>query len=65
MSNIHSTVTDLPLSCKSAAEHMTSELKKEETYAELSESCCKKITDLEQTLTGDTGENIVLVAYRV
>lgn len=65
MSDIHSTVTDLPLSCKSAAEHMAKELEKEDIYANLTGSCCQKITDLEQDIAKETGEKVALVAYRL
>ena len=34
MKHIHSNVTELPLSCKSAAEHMARELEKEELSAD-------------------------------
>lgn len=65
MTNIHSNITDLPLSCKSAAEHMAKELEKEDIFADLSESCCRKLTDLEQSLEKETGEKIALVAYKM
>ena len=65
MSDIHSTVTGLPRSCKSAADRMARELEKEDTFATLTDDCCRQITDLEQTLSKKTGENVALVAYRV
>lgn len=65
MSDIHSTVTDLPRSCKSAAEHMAWELGREDTYATLTESCRRQITDLERVIAKETGEKVALVAYRV
>ena len=65
MSDIHSSVTDLPRSCKSSAEHMARELEREDTYATLSESCCRQITDLERAIAKETGEKVALVAYRV
>ena len=65
MSDIHSAVTDLPCSCKSAAEPMAHELYREEPYASLTESCCRKISDLEQTIAKETGEKVALVAYRI
>lgn len=65
MSDIHSTVTDLPRSCKSAAEHMARELAKEDAFATLTDDCCRQITELEQTLSKNTGESVALVAYRV
>lgn len=43
MSDIHSTVTDLPRSCKSVAEHMTHELEKEDAFAFLTDDCCKQM----------------------
>lgn len=65
MSDIHSTVTDLPRSCKSVAEHMARELEKEDIFAILTDEHCRQITDLEQNITKETGEKIALVAYRV
>ncbi|MFR8170942.1 MAG: hypothetical protein ACLU9Q_08980 [Marvinbryantia sp.] len=65
MSDIHSTITDLPLSCKSAAEHMARELEREDIYANLTQSCCQKITNLEQDIAEETGEKIALVAYKL
>lgn len=65
MANIHSDVTELPLSCKSAAERTARELAKEDQFADLSESGREKLTQLEQTLSEETGENIALVAYRL
>lgn len=64
MPDIRSTVTDLPLSCKSAAEKAASQLAAEDTFADLNDSCCKKLTRLEHELSDETGEQIVLVAYR-
>lgn len=65
MPDIHSTVTELPLSCKSAADRMARELEREDAYAELSENGCQKITKLEQELSRETGEKVALVAYRI
>lgn len=65
MSDIHSTVTDLPRSCKFAADHMARELEKEDAYASLTDDCCRQITDLEQNIAKETGEKVALVAYRV
>lgn len=65
MSDIHSTVTELPLSCKSAAERMAKELEKENSYADITASCCQKITDLERDIEKETGERVALVAYRI
>lgn len=65
MSDIHSTVTELPLSCKSAAERMSKELEKESSYANITASCRQKITNLEKDIEKETGEKVALVAYRV
>lgn len=65
MSDIHSTVTGLPLSCKSAAERLANELKWEDSLADLTDSCHEKITALEQEIEETTGEHVALVAYRV
>lgn len=65
MSDIHSTITDLPLSCKSAAEHVANELKREDSLAKLTDSCQQKITALEQEIEEITGEHVALVAYRI
>lgn len=65
MTHIHSTVTELPYSCKSAAEHAARELEKDDAYATLTGSCCQKITELEQSIEKETGEKVALVAYRV
>lgn len=65
MNHIHSSVTDLPVSCKSAAEHMARELEREDAYAPLTDSCCRKITALEQEISDTVGEKVALVAYRV
>ena len=65
MTKIHSSVTDLPLSCKSAANHMAQELNKEEAYAELTDKCCRKIADLEYAISREMGERVALVAYRL
>lgn len=61
---IHSTVTELPASCKASAERMARELAKED-FAEITESCRIQITELEHTLSKELGENIALVAFRV
>lgn len=65
MANIHSTVTDLPLSCKSASDRMSRYLEKEDAFAVLTDDCCRKITELEQYLSKHTGDNVALVAYRI
>ncbi|MBS6195258.1 MAG: hypothetical protein KH828_06735 [Clostridiales bacterium] len=64
MSDIHSTVTELPLSCKSAAEKAAQQLALEDTFADLNDSCCRKLSRLEQELSDETGEQVILVAYR-
>ena len=64
MSHIQSHVTELPNSCKSAAEHTAQVLQAEDRYANLTDHCCQKITELEQELSRSTGENVVLVAYQ-
>lgn len=64
MPNVNSSVTELPRSCKTAAEKMASELAREEAFANLSDSCCQKLTELEQVISKETGENVALVAYR-
>ena len=64
MAEIHSTFTELPRSCKSAADHIAQELAKEDIFASLSDANCEKLTKLEQTLSKETGENVILVAYR-
>lgn len=65
MTHVHSTITDLPLSCKSAAEHIARELEKEDAYANLTKDCCRQITDLEKSIEQKTGEKVALVAYRI
>lgn len=65
MTNTHSTFTDLPLSCKSAAERTARRLTNEDTYANLPDQHLKKIMNLEQEISHDTGEDISLVAYRL
>lgn len=65
MSDIHSTVTELPRSCKSAAEHMTQSLAMEDSLADLNDTCHEKIQALEQEIEDIIGERVALVAYRV
>ena len=65
MANVNSTVTSLPCSCKAAAEKMAAELAKEEAFADLSEDCRQKLTQLEHVLSKEIGENVALVAYRM
>ncbi|MCI8506774.1 MAG: hypothetical protein HFI67_11370 [Lachnospiraceae bacterium] len=62
---IHSHVTELPQSCKSAAERMAAELEEEDRYVNLSGDCLKKLTKLEQKIGKETGEKVALVAYRL
>ena len=65
MATVHSNVTELPESCKSAAEHVAAELAKEDVYADLSGDCLEKIGRLEEKIGRETGEKVALVAYRV
>ena len=65
MTHVHSTITDLPLSCKSAAEHIAKELEREDAYVNLTKDCCRQITDLEKSIEQKTGEKVALVAYRI
>ncbi len=65
MTNAHSTFTDLPLSCKSAAERAARKLATEDAYAALPENQLKKVTQLEQEISHATGAQISLVAYRL
>ena len=62
---VNSTVTELPRSCKSAAERMAKELEREDAYASLTDSCGRQITKLEQAVSKETGEKVALVAYRL
>ena len=65
MVHVQSSVTDLPLSCKSAAERMAQELEREDKYADLTDSCLRQISDLERSIAKETGEDVALVAYRL
>lgn len=65
MSKIHSSVTELPLSCKSATERAARELSREDSFADLTDSCYQKLTELEQVISKETGEKVALVAYRM
>lgn len=65
MAKIHSEVTELPASCKSAAEHMAAELAGEDAYADLSEECIGKLTRLEAEIGKEIGEPVALVACRL
>lgn len=65
MQHIQSSVTELPASCKSAADRAAQVLAEEDRYADLSESCRKKLTELEEELSRETKERVALVAYRI
>lgn len=65
MSDIYSDVTEIPNSCKSAADRAARELNREDAYADISESCRQKLTALEDTIYEETGEQVALVAYRI
>lgn len=65
MDHILSDVTELPRSCKSAAERMAKELAKEDAFADLTDTCCQQITKLEQNIEKETGEKVALVAYKI
>lgn len=64
MSHIQSSCTELPDSCKSAAERMVQVLAEEDKYADLNEYCKRQLTQLEDTLSKELKERVVLVAYR-
>ena len=55
MANVYSDVTDLPLNCKSAAEHTQRVLEREDSLAELSDSDRRRLTEWEKELEKDTG----------
>lgn len=65
MTKIQSNVTELPANCKSAADHMAKALAEEDRFADLTEECRKKLTELEHTISRETGEKVALVAYRM
>ncbi len=65
MQHIQSSVTELPVNCKSAADHVAQVLAEEDQYADLCESDRKKLTDLEDTLSQKLHERIALVAYQL
>lgn len=65
MPDIQSSVTELPDSCKSAAERTARFLKEEDRYVDLTPSCCDRLTALEQEIERETGEQVALVAYRI
>lgn len=65
MANVYSDVTDLPLNCKSAAEHTQRILDREDALADLTESDRRRLTEWEKELEKDTGSPVALVAYRV
>ena len=64
MSHIQSSCTELPDSCKPAAERMVQVLAEEDKYADLNEHCKRQLTQLEDTLSKELKERVVLVAYR-
>lgn len=65
MPHITSSVTELPASCRSAAERMSAFLESEDRYAALSEHARRKLTSLEKELSRETGTPVALVAYRL
>lgn len=65
MQHIQSNVTELPSSCKSAADHVAQILAEEDQYADLNERCRQKVQELEDTLSRELKERIALVAYRI
>lgn len=65
MPNIQSTYAELPSNCKAAADHMAKTLMEEDQFADLTDACQKKLTELEQVISKETGEKVALVAYRI
>lgn len=65
MTKIQSSVTELPANCRSAADHMAQALAAEDKFADLPEGCRQKLTELEHTISKETGEKVALVAYRL
>lgn len=65
MPNIQSSYTELPANCRSAADRMAKALAEEEQFADLTEDCREKITELEHVIFKHTGEKVALVAYRL
>lgn len=65
MPNIQSTFTELPNNCRSAADRMAQALTEEDRFADLTEDCQKKLTELEHVISKNTGEKVALVAYRL
>lgn len=65
MQHIQSRVTELPASCRSAADHMAQVLAEEDRFADLNERCRQKVTELEDALSRELKERVVLVAYRI
>ena len=65
MAKIHSDVTELPASCKSAAEHVAAELAKEDTFANLNEAWIGRLTEWEAEIGREIGESVALVACRL
>ena len=65
MLHVQSSVTELPESCKSAADRMTQVLAEEDRYSDLNEHCRRKLTALEEELSSELKERVALVAYRI
>lgn len=65
MQHIQSSVTELPVNCKSAADRVTQILAEEDRYADLNERDRKKLTALEDELSRNLKERVALVAYRL
>lgn len=65
MPNIQSSFTELPSNCKSAADRMAHALAEEDRFADLTEDCQKKLTELERVISKATNEKVALVAYRL
>ena len=65
MSDVLSSVTDLPTNCKSAAERTAQVLREEDRYADLPAHCQQRLTELEHAILKETGEQVALVAYRL
>jgi len=65
MTHIQSSFTELPANCKSAADRMTRALTKEDQFADLTEDCQRKLTELESIISKATNEKVALVAYRL
>lgn len=65
MSKIQSPFTRLPDNCKAAADHMAEALASEDKFADLTDDCQKKLSELERIISQETGEKVALVAYRL